>query len=325
MPAFSVIVPVYNKALTLRRSIDSVLSQSFEDWELLLLDDGSKDDSYAIARTFDDSRIRLFHHKNRGVSYTRNRGIQEATGTYIIFLDADDYLENDYLSRFADSIHSCKSDIYLTGITKEGQDGSVQRFAYPYRGQILKAELLESFYKIQRTIGLFGLVASKAIQKDFLLEHGILFDECLKQSEDYDFFLRCYQYCESFCFIKYAGYHYLRYPDGTALHRNDTDFLSLIEVQRKARHFCSGHMSADDEKYYDIIISGFAFSAIHNVPPTKVFSIPSRIDYIRNDEELSKLYPVNKPVGVIMAEAFFNGLRINFSRTILKICRKQHC
>lgn len=93
-PIISIIIPVYNAEKTLNRCVDSVLNQTFHDWELLLIDDGSKDrsmylcDEYALK----DKRIKVFHKKNGGVSSARNMGLDYARGEWITFVDSDDYI-----------------------------------------------------------------------------------------------------------------------------------------------------------------------------------------------------------------------------------------
>lgn len=95
----SVIVPVYNGEECISRCVDSIILQSFTDWELILIDDGSVDASCLICDDYarKDTRIKVVHKKNGGVSTARNRGIEEAHGEYVLFVDADDYLEDNYL------------------------------------------------------------------------------------------------------------------------------------------------------------------------------------------------------------------------------------
>ncbi|MFZ4435099.1 MAG: glycosyltransferase family A protein [Flavobacterium psychrophilum] len=97
MAFFSVIIPVYNKERFLEKTINSVLNQSFTNFELLLINDGSTDNSLALLNQFTDKRIRLISQTNQGVSAARNLGIQEAKSPYLAFLDADDIWEPDHL------------------------------------------------------------------------------------------------------------------------------------------------------------------------------------------------------------------------------------
>ena len=99
-PIISVIVPVYNAESTIRRCVDSILAQTFTDFECLLIDDGSKDKSGVICDEYaaKDSRIRVFHKLNGGVSSARNVGLDNATGEWIAFVDSDDWVESQYLN-----------------------------------------------------------------------------------------------------------------------------------------------------------------------------------------------------------------------------------
>lgn len=101
-PKVSIVVPVYNAEKYLHRCIDSVLAQTYSDWELLLIDDGSKDASGSICDeyTTKDGRIRVFHKENGGVSSARNLGLDNAQGEWVTFVDADDYIEENFLKSF---------------------------------------------------------------------------------------------------------------------------------------------------------------------------------------------------------------------------------
>lgn len=102
MPTISVIIPVYNTEKYLRRCIDSVLAQTYQDFELLLIDDGSEDSSGAICDEYAarDSRVKVFHKENGGVSSARNLGLDNARGEWITFVDSDDYIEEKFLKSF---------------------------------------------------------------------------------------------------------------------------------------------------------------------------------------------------------------------------------
>lgn len=102
IPLFSIIIPVYNVASYLRESLDSVSAQTFDDWEAICVDDGSTDDSGSILDEYAlrDSRFRVIHQPNTGVSAARNRALDESKGRWICFLDGDDYLDKQFLSTF---------------------------------------------------------------------------------------------------------------------------------------------------------------------------------------------------------------------------------
>ena len=108
----SVIIPAYNAAGTIRRCIQSVLEQTYTEWEMIIVDDGSKDDTLGICQSYDDSRIRVLHKENGGVSSARNMGLKFAQGDYIAFIDSDDFIEIDYLQHLS---HGFGYDIVITG------------------------------------------------------------------------------------------------------------------------------------------------------------------------------------------------------------------
>ena len=93
---FSVIVPVYNTQEYLKRCIESVLNQTYKNYEIILINDGSTDNSLEILKKYEsNSKVKIITQKNHGLSYTRNVGISHATGDYVILLDSDDFLEKD--------------------------------------------------------------------------------------------------------------------------------------------------------------------------------------------------------------------------------------
>lgn len=101
MPLFSVIIPLYNKASYVRKALESVIEQTYKEWELVVVDDGSIDGSGDIVKAIHDNRIRLVRQDNAGVSAARNRGVAESTAPYICFLDADDWWEPIFLEEMA--------------------------------------------------------------------------------------------------------------------------------------------------------------------------------------------------------------------------------
>ena len=120
IPKISVIIPVYNAEKYLYRCIDSVLAQTYQDFELLLIDDGSKDSSGAICDEYaaKDARVRVFHKENGGVSSARNVGLDHARGEWITFVDADDWISMDWLKEMM--THS-DSDLVIADFVVEGE------------------------------------------------------------------------------------------------------------------------------------------------------------------------------------------------------------
>ena len=127
----SIIIPVYNSEVTLRRCLDSVISQSISDWELILIDDGSTDKSGEICEEYasKDKRIKVFYKKNGGVSSARNVGLDNAKGEWIAFVDADDFVKEFYLAHLLG--HSQKQVDLVISYAEIHNGNDIQRESYP--------------------------------------------------------------------------------------------------------------------------------------------------------------------------------------------------
>ena len=145
MPEVSVVIPLYNKGPYIARALNSVLAQTFQDFEVIVVDDGSTDDGAAVVRGFDDPRIRLIQQENQGVSAARNRGIEVAQAELVAFLDADD----EWLPRFLETIIRLR-----TRYPDAGLYGTAYKLHYP--GSIVKTicikdggdRLLSSYFSV---------------------------------------------------------------------------------------------------------------------------------------------------------------------------------
>lgn len=121
---FSVVIPLYNKELSIKNTIQSVLEQSFQEFEIIVVNDGSTDKSASVVESIHDERIRLVHQNNQGVSVARNRGVREARYNWIVFLDGDDLWEENHLSTFAEMIMKYPNDkVFCTSHSKSKYKG----------------------------------------------------------------------------------------------------------------------------------------------------------------------------------------------------------
>lgn len=144
-PLFSVIVPIYGVEKYLPQCINSVLNQSFEDFELILVDDGSKDSCPEICDNFakKDSRIQVVHKKNEGIVKARQSGVELAKGEYIAFVDGDDWVSSDYLSLFAESIKTTESDILCSGSIWWVSEDDKKIIPFPLESGLYEKEEIE--------------------------------------------------------------------------------------------------------------------------------------------------------------------------------------
>lgn len=192
MPLISVIVPVYNVAVYLNECIESLLNQTLEDFELILVDDGSTDGSSAICDDFErlDKRVKVYHGVNNGLSAARNRGLKEARGNYLAFVDSDDYVAKTYLQQLYMAIKINKADVSMCGfygVFKEGltNDSESRISEMKYR----KNEFLEKVYTFP---GFYNPVWNKLYKKEIFNE--LYFTEGVRNEDSYlirDIVMKC--------------------------------------------------------------------------------------------------------------------------------------
>lgn len=225
MPVLSIIMPVFNAESTLHQAVYSVISQDFEDWELILVDDGSQDASGAICASFSAAyeNIRPFHQENRGLSAARNTGISHACGQLIAFLDSDDWVEPDYYSRMINSMETSGCGMVMSGYIREFLRNGVckKRMSVTFERYILKLEGFRTscasepetnpaeFWRSSASYNLFIHVWNKLYRGEVLRKVGLCFDETLEFAEDVPFNAAYLRQIENVCITAWEGYHYI--------------------------------------------------------------------------------------------------------------------
>jgi len=184
----SVVIPLYNKESFITETIQSVLNQTFADFELILINDGSTDKSEAVVKTFNDHRIRYKSIANSGVSVARNTGIELAKFTWIAFLDADDWWAPSFLSEVETAINNNLSkNIFATGRSRVFKN-DIERYKnefLPKDGETFPVNYFKIISKYLPPINSSNVV----IKKELLMERG-LFRKGQKQHEDHDLWMR---------------------------------------------------------------------------------------------------------------------------------------
>ena len=172
----SVIIPAYNAAGTIRRCIQSVLEQTYTEWEMIIVDDGSKDDTLGICQSYDDSRIRVLHKENGGVSSARNMGLNFAQGDYIAFIDSDDFIGTDYLQHLS---YGLGADIVITGFYY-GAVPEVSCFKLQLSDKQKVSQELSKLINADQLCFPWGRLFKRSI----LEQYQIRFDEQMRFAED---------------------------------------------------------------------------------------------------------------------------------------------
>lgn len=210
-PTVSIIVPVYNAEKTIGRCIDSILGQQYTDFELLLVDDGSKDgsgaicDSYALA----DSRVQVIHKENTGVSDTRNIGISRARGAYLQFLDSDDWITPDATKLLVEAAgeHNCDlviSDFYRVVGERVSRKGDIDE------DRVLTREEYAAHMMEQPADFYYGVLWNKLYRRDIVADHHLQMDPEISWCEDFMFNLEYIRHAQRFYALQVPIYYYVK-------------------------------------------------------------------------------------------------------------------
>ena len=231
-PLFSVIVPVYNCEKYLDKLLTGILAQDCKDFELLLIDDGSTDNSVEICNQFKSKaeNITVITKENTGVSDTRNMGMEMAKGKYFIFLDADDYIEPNYFSDMEKIIkeHKSKIDLICTGIITEVEsNGKTFTNNLNYKTVYLKDkdEIRESLIALWDKHVLYNPV-NKVYSRKIIEKNNIRFPN-LYFGEDLDFNMQYVNCCNTIYNSEKCYYHYVRERKGSATERYDENLFKI--------------------------------------------------------------------------------------------------
>ena len=210
-PSVSIIVPVYNAEACLRRCVESVLNQEYADFELLLADDGSRDssgricDEYAAA----DSRVRVFHKENSGVSDSRNLCLDQARGRYLQFLDADDWITANATKLLVQAMeeHLCDlviSDFYRVVGERVSPKGDIDEV------QVLSREEYAAHMMENPANYYYGVLWNKLYRREIVEQHHLRMDPAISWCEDFMFNLEYIRRAETFFALQVPVYYYVK-------------------------------------------------------------------------------------------------------------------
>lgn len=186
---FSVVIPLYNKKHTIRECIASVLSQSYQDFELLVIDDGSTDNSFQVVSEYSDNRIRIVQQSNGGVSSARNLGLKLAKSKYVALLDADDLWMPDYLEKMNSFIESYPFVLSMVHDNMLWMEKDTRSYLILWGKNSFYLFHKEEYFKYATDAILFH-TSAVIVNKEIIQAHGLSFNTNLKKGEDLDFFFR---------------------------------------------------------------------------------------------------------------------------------------
>lgn len=245
---FSIVIPLYNKEQSVKNTVESVLRQTVKDFEIVIINDGSTDRSVEVIEEINESRIRLIHQKNQGVSVARNKGIKEAQRDWIVFLDADDLWEENHLEALKSMIERYPRDkVFCTSFIKSNQQKPAQS-----DNSIV---VIENYFKEVIKNNFFWTSVTCLHQTVF--DSVGMFDERISRGEDMDLWTRVGR-----------EYRIVKSNLITAVYRIEAENRSNLHFnldRSRVYHYDFGHASSMEEvQYYKTYIAGSLRGMLRN-------------------------------------------------------------
>lgn len=224
----SFIIPVYNAENYLDECINSIINQKYQNIEIILVNDGSTDNSLNICKKYQkkDKRIIIIDKKNEGVSKARNTGIEKSTGDLIMFIDSDDYYGENLIETI---LPYANNDLICFGYNRLFQNKSEKIVS----NDIVLNTLSEVEFNILTTDYIGGFIATKVFSSDIIKKNNLKFDEKLHYCEDLFFVTEYVKHCKKYCYINKALYNYRMRQSSASFSFLDKKNVSILEAYKR--------------------------------------------------------------------------------------------
>lgn len=294
MPKISVILPVYNVEQYVAKSIHSVLNQSYIDFELIVVIDGSKDNSEVIAREFEktDLRVKVYTKPNGGLSDARNYGLNMATGEFIYFLDSDDWIEPNLLEDNIKMLEDKNLDFIVFGFYQDNVDSNEQLIEniphIPENNEWINSEPI---YFTPYMLNILGYAWNKIYRKGYLDKHQIKFTIGVSLVEDILFNAKVYQYADRIVFNPKPYVHYIQRPVVTLTKQFHEQSFEWVKLKHEGLQEFLNAWSFDNKQEIlaSNLIGGLRYCVLNLFRYKNQFNFNQKIKYIENmlnDEDL---------------------------------------
>lgn len=253
---FSCIIPVYNTDKNmLQYCIQSIKNQSFTDFEIIIVDDGSKPDiaDYCERLIDNNFNMKVLHKQNGGLADARNYGIKEASGEWLIHIDADDWIDCDLLENLEPSCNHPGNDIVIFGFKAVGKE-KIKNYALKNKSILsgnyldIRSEVIGGIMLANKTFDDLALNTTwgKTFKRSFVNEHGLKFDISLRRAQDVIYNLNAFYVAENIEYVDVVSYNYR--VDNTSLSRgyNESNYIHMTNTAKASYEFANSH---DDIEY----------------------------------------------------------------------------
>lgn len=251
----SFIIPVYNVEKYLNECVDSILSQDFKDYEIILVDDGSTDSSGRICDEYakNHSNISTIHKENGGASDSRNVGLKKASGQYILFIDSDDYIESGSIKKIAEYVgrFSYPIDIMFLEASKVFPDGTVRSLGDGYQSSLINGQSKDTVMNSLASLPKYpGSPCTKLIRREFIVENDLYFTKGII-AEDIDWTIDLIIRANSFAYCNTPYYYYRQNRAGSVTNTAGSKGIECILF------IINKWATKDNKRKYQNVINAF--------------------------------------------------------------------
>lgn len=233
MASVSVIIPIYNKTEYIEKCLESIANQTYKDFEVIMVDDGSTDDTSEKCKRFEskDSRFHYYYKSNGGVSSARNYGIKVASGEYISFIDADDFIESEYFEKLYKLTLNDSPDVVQCGMNliRNGKITELTPYDNVWSGDEFRYQVLSRKFPVF----LLQTTCTKIYKRKLIIDNNICFDEDVSHSEDCLFNTMLLPYINTIRTISYCGYNYIQ--DNSTLTKSKSSYKKTYQSIKVGR------------------------------------------------------------------------------------------
>ncbi|MDD3205669.1 MAG: glycosyltransferase family A protein [Lachnospiraceae bacterium] len=306
MNKVSIVVPVYNMGDKIEICVQSLLNQTYENLEVILVDDGSKDDSFAHCQKLEtqDNRVIAYHTENRGSGPARNYGIEHATGMYIYFPDADDYLEPNAIEVLEKTMREKKVDLVVFGFKKVNSNGELKK-TKKYPNMVCKGNDIRNDYSDYMTIdskyGIQGAPWNKFFDLSVIKGSSIIYPP-LRRHQDEGFISRYMTVARTVCFIDEVFYTYFTNDLSKEWDKYPVDYIDAVNGLYRERKQNILEWNYNDSKVHDMVykeyICGFIKALELSFSPKYGLNKKSRKNWIETRVKESEINSICEPVNL---------------------------
>jgi len=233
----SIIIPIYNAENNISKCIGSILKQTYSNIEVLCINDGSKDKSKEILEEYQkkDKRIIIINKNNSGVSDTRNLGISRSKGDYVMFIDADDYIEKNYIKEMIKIANKYECDHVISGYTEVNNNQKKEKTIYRDKEETFDITYPKEINNAFKTFE-FNPCWKQLISRKLLLKNKIKFNKEIKYGEDMLFSLECYVKSKKTMYLKNFGYYYTI---------NETSVMRKKDIESHKKYYSDNKLTTE--------------------------------------------------------------------------------